>query len=179
MKFGEYSAMQQDLDKGVMDLIITSKRGNQPGLRYTPFSNERIVLVNGAKSANGPLQTFLLANQFKAAKTWLKEQVRYSIAAGMDTLKKFWHLSFGRHPEFRPNCIVPTICSIVRCLSGGEGFAIVPDFLCRDEIDAGKVKLVWKGQHVLENTLYFGMRTKTIYVDEIRQMKEIVEKQAA
>src|ERR1700754_517462 len=45
IKFGEYPQMQQDLDNGLLDLIITSQKGHQPNLEYRPFSKERIVLI--------------------------------------------------------------------------------------------------------------------------------------
>lgn len=42
--------MQQDLDKRLLDLIIPPQKGSQANLDYKPFSKERIVLVDGAKS---------------------------------------------------------------------------------------------------------------------------------
>ncbi|QDK83899.1 LysR family transcriptional regulator [Spirosoma sp. KCTC 42546] len=177
IKFGEYMQMQQDLDKGLLDLIITPQKGAQTNLNYQPFSKERIVLIAGAKSNTEELAALLEAGKINEAESWLKEQLWYSTAADMDNLKKFWNLNFNRHPDFKPNYIVPNICSIVRCLSDGKGFSIIPDFLCRDELDKGKVKLVWEGKKVIENTLYFGTRKKTMYVDEIGRIQQIFEKQ--
>lgn len=119
----------------------------------------------------------LLIRKVSEAEARLKQQIWYSTAADMDNLKKFWHLNFNRHPDFKPNYIVPNICSIMRCLSDEEGFSIIPDFLCRDELERGKVKLVWEGKHGIENTLYFGTRKKTMYADEISQIQRIFEKQ--
>lgn len=178
IKFGEYPEMQQDLDKGLLDLIITPQKGPQPNLEYHPFSKERIVLVSGAKSDTEELDSLLTDQKFDEAESWLKQHIWYSTAADMDNLKKFWHLNFNKHPDFKPNYIVPNICSIVRCLSGGEGFSVIPDFLCREEIAAGKVKKVWEGTTVIENTLYFGTRKKTLYRDEINQIQQIFEKNA-
>ncbi|HAF33178.1 MAG TPA: LysR family transcriptional regulator, partial [Sphingobacterium sp.] len=45
IKFGEYPQMQQDLDNGLLDLIITPQKGNQQNLQYEAFSKERIVLI--------------------------------------------------------------------------------------------------------------------------------------
>ena len=175
IKFGEYAQMQQDLDKGLLDLIITPQKGTQPNLTYQPFSKERIVLVGGSKSATDALDAMLDAGKIKEAEAWLQQQIWYSTAADMDNLRKFWQLNFNRHPDFKPNYIVPNICSIVRCLSNGEGFSIIPDFLCRDELEAGLVKLVWDGKNVIENTLYFGTRKKTMYSTEISQIQRIFE----
>ncbi|GAB3796624.1 LysR family transcriptional regulator [Spirosoma humi] len=175
IKFGEYAQMQQDLDKGLLDLIITPQKGLQANLTYQPFSKERIVLIGGARSNTDELKVLLDNGMAEEAEGWLKQQIWYSTAADMENLKKFWHLNFNRHPDFKPNYIVPNICSIVRCLSGGEGFSIIPDFLCRNELERGLVKLVWEGRKVIENTLYFGTRKKTIYAQEISRIQQIFE----
>ena len=175
IKFGEYPQMQHDLDKGVLDLIITPQKGNQQGLQYVPFSKERIVMVGGSRSDTKAFKKLIAQKKLKEAEAWLQKQTWYSTAADMDNLKKFWHINFNKHPDFKPNYIVPNICSIIRCISDGEGFAIIPDFLCQEEIERGKVKLVWEGDNIIENTLYFGTRKKTIYIEEIRQIQEIFE----
>jgi len=173
IKFGEYPQMQQDLDNGLLDLIVTPQQGQQQNLQYKPFSKERIVLIAGGQTDTGPLID-LLAEPHKAlAANWLKQQVWYSTAADMEHLKNFWLKNFDQHPDFRPNYIVPNICSIIRCLSDGEGFSIVPHFLCVEAIEAGQIQLVWEGSTPLENTLYFGTRKKTIYQKEIEQLQDL------
>lgn len=175
IKFGEYPQMLNDLDKGLLDLIVTPQKGIQKNLEFKAFSRERIVLVCGAKTNIKTLSTLLKNKQFTEAEQWLKQQTWYSTAADMEHLKRFWQLNFNQHPDFKPNYIVPNISSIVRCLSNGSGFSIIPDFLCREEMASGKVKLAWEGEHMIENTLYFGKRKKTIYAAEINQVEEIFE----
>ena len=62
-----------------------------------------------------------------------------------------------------------------RLLSDSEGFSIVPDFLCREAVETGKIKSVWEGAEPLENTLYFGTRKKTIYQFEIDKLEKILK----
>ena len=175
IQFGEYPQMLADLDKGLLDLIITPQKGTQKNLEYKPFSKERIVMIAGSKTDSAEIDALLHTGKLAEAEHLLHQQVWYSTAADMEHLKRFWQLQFGRHPDFKPNYIVPNICSIIRCLSDGEGFSIVPDFLCREEMAAGKVKLIWEGTQVIENTLHFGMRKKTIYAEEIQQIQRIFE----
>lgn len=173
IKFGEYPQMQQDLDSGVLDLIITPQKGNQKNLLYDAFSKERIVLVAGKNTEIGLLQQWLKEGKFQEATQFLKQQLWYSTAGDMEHLKNFWLKNFGEHPDFRPNYIVPNISSILRCLSNANGFSIVPDFLCKEAIENKKVKMVWQGTQPLENTLYFGKRKNTIYHNEIEQLENI------
>jgi len=178
IKFGEYPQMQHDLDKGILDLIITPQKGTQKNLDYKPFSKERIVLVCGSQTRTEEAESLIHNKDIPGLKAFLQQQIWYSTAADMEHLKKFWRTNFNEHPGFKPNYIVPNISSIVRCLSDGEGFSIIPDFLCSEAIGEGKVKLVWEGEPVIENTLYFGTRKKTMYTGEIDKIKRIFEQEA-
>jgi DNA-binding transcriptional LysR family regulator len=171
IKFGEYPQMQQDLDNGLLDLIVTPQKGNQKNLQYEPFSKERIVLVAGRNTDTTELEQLLKSGHTQEARDFLKQQLWYSTAADMEHLKNFWLKNFGEHPDFRPNYIVPNISSILRCLSDGNGFSIVPDFLCQDTMNTGEIKLVWEGIKPLENVLYFGTRKNTMYRDELNQLE--------
>jgi DNA-binding transcriptional LysR family regulator len=173
IKFGEYPEMMHDLDKGVLDLIVTPHKGEQKNLEYEAFSREKIVLVAGSKLNCRTFHAHVKENNMKEAANWLKKQIWYSTAADMEHLKRFWQLNFKYHLDFKPNYIVPNISSIVRCLRNGEGVTVIPDFLCREEIKSGELKLVWEGNNVIENTLYFGTRKKTIYANEVNRIKKI------
>ncbi|MCW3466182.1 LysR family transcriptional regulator [Chitinophaga nivalis] len=175
IKFGEYPQMQQDLDNGLLDLIITPQKGQQQNLQYLPFSKEKIVLIAGNKTETAELEDLFAQGKTKEATSLLKQQLWYSTAADMEHLKNFWVRHFGEHPDFSPNFIVPNISSIIRCLSDGNGFSVVPDFLCSEAIASGKIKIAWEGTHPLENTLYFGTRKKTMYQQEIGQLEQLLQ----
>lgn len=173
IKFGEYPQMIHDLDKGVLDLIVSPHKVEQKNLEYQAFSRERIVLVSGAKLDIKPFQKLVKEKNMKEAANWLKKQIWYSTAADMEHLKRFWQLNFKYHLDFKPNYIVPNISSIVRCLRNEKGVSVIPDFLCREEMRSGELKLLWEGENKIENTLYFGTRKKTIYTNEVNQIKKI------
>jgi len=175
IKFGEYPQMQHDLDNGMLDLIITPQKGSQQNLHYQPFSKERIVLIAGNETDTNDLEELLHEGKIKDAANLLKQQLWYSTAADMEHLKNFWLKHFGEHPDFSPNYIVPNISSIIRCLSDSKGFSVVPDFLCADVLNSGKIKMVWEGTHPVENTLYFGTRKKTMYQEEINQLEKLLK----
>ena len=176
IRFGLYEQMFSDLDKGLLDLIITPQKTNLRTLEFDPFSQEKIVLINGKNTETKILKKLLSQNKIEEAEDWLKQQIWYSTAADMEHLHRFWQANFNRHPDFKPNYIVPNICSIIRCLSIGEGFAIVPDFLCKNHLDEDKIEIAWDGINKIENTLYFGTRKKPRNLDEINQIKDIFRK---
>lgn len=177
IKFGDYPQMLSDLDSGILDLIITPQKGDYKNLSYKPFSRERIVLVAGKKTQSEEFVKLISEAKLAEAQAWLKQQIWYGTTGDMEHLRRFWHQNFGKRPDFKPNYIVPNLSSIIRCLSGNQGVAVIPDFLSKQELSSGNIKLLWEGSPVIENTLYFAMRKKSIYAQEIKMIEEIFMKE--
>jgi DNA-binding transcriptional LysR family regulator len=173
IQFGEYPEMVENLEKGILDLIITPQMVVKNAIEYQAFSSETIVLVGGSEIDNLEFNSIAKKGDIQAIELWLKQQKWYGTTGDMEHLRRFWQLNLNKHPDFRPNYIVPNLNSIVRCLSSGKGLAVVPDFLCRKEIDNGTIKLIWEGKTPLKNTLYFATRKKTMYEEEIALIKKI------
>jgi len=176
ISFGEYPEMLDQLDKGILDLIITPKKGTSPNILHEPFSSEQIILVGGKNVDTESFNEVVATKGLEHVEEWLKQEKWYGTTGDMEHLFQFWILNFGHKPNFRPNYIVPNLNSIIRCLKGGTGLAVVPNFLCKNEIESGEVKLIWQGEKKLENTLYFGFRKKTNYAEEIDHIKSLFRK---
>ncbi|MGO4821684.1 MULTISPECIES: LysR family transcriptional regulator [unclassified Flavobacterium] len=173
IQFGEYPEMVESLEKGILDLIITPQMVVKDGIEYQEFSSETIVLIGGNTIDEETFNQLAEKEDITEMEHWLKQQKWYGTTGDMEHLRRFWQLNFNKYPEFRPNYIVPNINSIIRCLSSGKGLAVVPDFLCKKEIDSGQVKLVWEGKTPLRNILYFATRKKTMYEKEIKLIKKL------
>ncbi|MFV5703384.1 LysR family transcriptional regulator [Flavobacterium sp. XS2P12] len=173
IQFGEYPEMVESLEKGILDLIITPQMVVKNTIEYQAFSSETIVLVGGSEIDDSEFNLIEKKESIEEIELWLKQQKWYGTTGDMEHLRRFWQLNFNKHPDFRPNYIVPNLNSIVRCLSSGKGLAVVPDFLCKKEIDNGSIKMIWEGKTPLKNTLYFATRKKTMYQEEIALIKKI------
>jgi DNA-binding transcriptional LysR family regulator len=173
IQFGEYPTMIENLEQGILDLIITPQMVVKPSLVYEAFSSETIVLVGGNEIDVEAFKSIEKLNENQLIEDWLKSQKWYGTTGDMEHLRRFWQLNFNKHADFRPNYIVPNLNSIVRCLSSGKGLAVVPDFLCKKEIESGLIKLIWKGKNPLTNTLYFANKKNTIHEEEIDRIKKI------
>jgi len=173
IRFGEYPEMVENLEKGILDLIITPQMVQKSSIEYQPFSSETIVIVGGNTTNEKEFQEVEKTGNVEQIEAWLKQEKWYGTTGDMEHLRRFWQLNFNKYPDFRPNYIVPNLNSIVRCLSSGQGLAVIPDFLCKKELESGQIKLIWKGKIPLENTLQFATRKKTIYADEIEIIKKI------
>ncbi|WP_443944311.1 LysR family transcriptional regulator [Pedobacter sp. AW1-32] len=176
IRFGDYNEMLDNLDKGILDLIITPQKGTSASIEHQAFSSETIVLVAGNQFDDQSFQKLIKQKKYAEAEELLKQEKWYGTTGDMEHLFRFWQLNFGNTPDFRPNYIVPNLNSIVRCLSSGKGLAVVPDFLCNREIENGSVKLIWKGHKQLKNTLYFANKKNTTHSIEIETIKTLFRK---
>ncbi|MCD0487741.1 LysR family transcriptional regulator [Pedobacter sp. MC2016-14] len=177
IKFGDYPQMLSDLDNGILDLIITPQKGDYKGLVFKPFFKEKIVIVAGSQLPAAEFKTLVKDHDLMAAQDWLKQQTWYGTAGDMEHLRKFWHLNFGKRPDFKPNFIVPNMSSILRCISSGKGVAVIPDFLSKKELDAGNIHVLWEGNKRIENTLFFGKRKGSVYSAQIELIEGIFEQE--
>lgn len=174
IKFGEYPEMLHGLDAGILDLIVTPQKGDYKGLEYKPFFQERILLVAGAKTDPEPFSRLETSEE---KENWLKQQKWYGTTADMEHLRRFWFTNFGKRPDFKPNYIVPNMSSILRCIGNNEGVAVIPHFLSKNELEKGSIYILWEGYTPIENTLYFGTRSKTMFAGEIAKVEEIFRKE--
>lgn len=174
-EFGDYRDLLQKLTQGVVDIVVTPHKIEKAGLVYQPFSQENIILVAGRNTDTSSFTTALESGNTKEVMQWLVNQTWYGIAGDNEHLRNFWRTNFGTHPDFRPNFIVPNIHSIVRSLSRAPGLAVIPDFLCAKEIDAGTISLLWKGYTPLTNILHFAGQKQSLYPRQIEIIKELLQ----
>ncbi|PRD48454.1 LysR family transcriptional regulator [Sphingobacterium haloxyli] len=171
MRFGTNEELVQSLENGSVDLILTSSVSSRGNLIYAPFTTERFALIAGRYT---DISTFEILDGNDTIKDWMKSQIWYSTAADMSFLNQFWENNFGERPDFVPNYIVPNKFSIIRCLSEGSGLAVLPDFLCKDAMDNHKIHKIWEGDRPIENTLYFGKRKQSLFMEEIEWIEKVL-----
>ncbi len=174
-RFGAHTDLIKDLNNGILDLVITPKKQNEKKslVEYIPFSKERIVLIAGNKTNITKIQQHLKSNNLNKLEEELLQNVWYSSSNEMEHFRRFWFENFNKKPAFKPNYILPNITSLIRCLNNGNGLALVPDFLCREQILRNEINLVWEGKIKTENTLYFASRTDLKYKKELDTIKNI------
>lgn len=172
-KFGNYPEMLNELEKGLLDFVITPQKEEMQNILYTPFSKEQIVLIAGGTNITNDFPKSEDKTDLKKIEDWLLRQKWFGTTGDMEHLRNFWQHNFGKRPNVKLNYIVPNLTSIVRCLSNNEGVAVVPDFLCKDVLENGTITILWKGLSPLENTLYFAQRKKTMYQKEIETLQKI------
>lgn len=171
MQFESNDILTQSLEKGGLDLILTSCISNNKSLVFEAFAVERLILVAGNQMDLTNIPDFKNSDPLDL-KAWLKEQIWYNTAADMRLLNTFWEENFDERPDFFPNYIVPNKFSIMRCLSEGKGLAVLPEFICLQALEQHKIFKIWEGYKPIESTLFFGKRKKSLFSEEIKTLEQ-------
>ncbi|MDC7235658.1 MAG: LysR family transcriptional regulator [Spirochaetales bacterium] len=174
LEFDEYRKLLEKLEQGLIDLVVTPRKIEKRDVTYTAFSQENILIVAGKDTDTGGFYKAQETGNPSQVLDWLMQQKWYGITGDNEHLKRFWKRNFDEHPAFRPNYIVPNIHSIIRCLSHSSGLAVIPDFLCLEQIKEGVLQPLWKGHTPLNNTLYFARNKQELHPDLINLIENII-----
>lgn len=161
--------LHERLEAGTVDFIVTTDNMPRQGVVYQRMGVSHFILVAGSRTDLSGFPGTTTAAKEKL-RQWLLKQLWYNTAE-RNHLNTFWKVNFGKTPDFVPNYILPDKYSIVRCLAGSVGVAIVPDALCREYMDNGRLHCLWRGYVKMQKTLYFAQNKKTPLADEIQLLK--------
>lgn len=156
--FGEYPQMLKELEEGILDLVITPKKNTNQNINYTPFFHQDIWLVANNKTDTQKVEAAIENQDLKSLENELKKQIWYSSSNVTGFIKQFWLTNFNKKEYNKPNYIVPNMNSIIRCLKTSKGIALIPSFLCTEELKNKKLKLIWKSNNQLKDVFYFAKK---------------------
>lgn len=172
-RFSDYKQLLLELEKGITDVVITPRKSDVKGIEHRYIMTETIVLIGSMDKSKNEFKEVLHSGDNDKIKEFLLSNKWYGTSGDNEHFLRFWNVNFGTNPDFRQNYIVPNFISIVNSLKYGSGLAIVPDFLCRDAIKNKEIQLLWEGQNIISNKLYFAYRKNTIYKEQLNDMFEI------
>lgn len=171
--FDEYESLLEKLERGVVDVVVTPKKAESRGIVNIPFGREKIVVVSSPGPLCDSLKTVIQKGSTREIEEAFSHSIWYGVSSDNDHFLRFWNIQFGSTPKFRANFIVPNFLSVVRCLVNGNGVAVVPDFLCKDEVSNGDIEIIWSGFEEISNTLYLSYRKGTLFQNEVDVVLEV------
>lgn len=164
------------LESDTVDVIITiSSHAGIPNVEYRTLGKSQHILVAGKYT---DLSTMPDKEDSVTFRQWLLSQTWFN-TIDRTHLGIFWKLNFKRELEFTPNYLLPNKYTILTSLSRNAGLALLPDPLCREAIERGDLKYVWKGYADMKKTFYFAQRKKTYLQEEIAMFEKLVTEKFA
>jgi len=152
VQFGMAHELQEKLSAGEVDLIITTQKTPIADVEYKKIEDEVFVVVVAAGD-NFDSSAVVLDD----IEGWLNEQTWLSYGTELPIVRRYWREHFNKRPEILPSHVIPDLRAVLEAIENNMGISVLPTYLIRDSIEAGKTKILFPHLAV-ENTIYLAYK---------------------
>lgn len=135
------------LSDGVADLAITASHPGERGYGFAELARERLLLVAApdlVRRLNGRVPN--------------AENLRCLPTVGYDEdlplVRAYFQHVFGEEPELQATTTVPDLRVVRRLVQLGAGWSVLPDYLCAEDLEAGRLAMMGEPGFPPANSLY-------------------------
>ncbi len=161
----------EKLEKGDLDIVIATQKPDKKDFEFVKLADESFLLVgameirlpNFKKAKKGELNTLF--------EHWLTNQKWITYSANLPIIRRFWFENFKKRPNIQPAMVIPNLHSIKKAVELGFGISLLPDYLCIEELNRGKIKMLWKGGTSIKNEIFLVYRKIDRNNEMIMQIK--------
>lgn len=154
VQFGLAYELQEKLSEGEVDLIITTQKTPIAGVEYKKIEDEVFVVVAAADCAFDYSSN---AEGMDEVEGWLNKQTWLSYGTELPIVRRYWREHFNKRPEILPSHVIPDLRAVLEAIENNMGISVLPTYLIRDSIEAGKTKILFP-QLSVENTIYLAYK---------------------
>lgn len=154
LQFGLAEDLLQSLEKGELDLIIAAQKLESRDLEYVKIAQEEFWLV----AAPNTLKFSDSQENLEQVEHFLLGQKWISYSPELPIIRRFWQASFKKRPQLQPILVIPNLHAIARAVELGYGISLLPDYLCRDSVRAGKLEILWQPPQPIINEIWLAYR---------------------
>ncbi|MEU8522775.1 LysR family transcriptional regulator [Streptomyces sp. NBC_01216] len=142
------------LRAGHHDLVVSTVRPRGRTLAAVPLADEEFVLVTSPDRARR-IDRGALATDGPAA---LHGVPMVMYADDLPIARRYWRHVFGRRLTGEASVTVPDLRGVLAVVVAGAGFSVLPRYLCRAELDAGRLVTLLEPEDPPINTAYLVRR---------------------
>ena len=145
VQFGEDRELLALLESGALDMAVTSLKPIAPTLQHRVLAQKHFALV-GPPGLEPPVLG--LATAELAA--WLGAQPWVGYSQELPATRRFWQQQLRSPFRARQALVVPDLRAVLRAVELGYGVSILPELLCRESLEAGRVRELWPVQRLMQ-----------------------------
>lgn len=164
--FGTADQLVELLKEDKLDLVITSKKYQTPGIEYLKFMDEEFVIV-----APGDYE-IPDTNNPESMEQWLSAQQWISYGPDLPIIRRIWREHFKKRPQIRPAHIIPDLRLILKAIEQGAGLSVIPTYILNNSASVA-AKAVYEDLKV-NNELYFAYKLKHKHLPQIQEMMAVI-----
>jgi DNA-binding transcriptional LysR family regulator len=163
--FGTADQLIELLKEDKVEIVITSKKFQEPGIEYVELCDEEFVIV-GPATLNPPLGIDL-----ESKEKWLLSQKWISYGLELPIIRRLWREHFKKRPIIKTHHIIPNLHLILKSIEMGLGISLIPTYIWSNSKNTNKAKVLFEELKVT-NKLWIAYKTKNKNLPQIRFMKE-------
>ena len=151
-------------------MIATQKPGKKD-FEFAKLADESFLLVGASDISLPNLKKGKREEQNNLYEHWLTNQKWITYSANLPIIRRFWLENFKKRPNIQPAMVIPNLHSIKKAVELGLGISLLPDYLCSEELNKNKIKLLWKGGTPIKNEIFLVYRKIDRNNEMIMQIK--------
>jgi DNA-binding transcriptional LysR family regulator len=175
VRFGLVEELVEGLLAGELDCAIATQRLATPGVEYVKLFEESFWLV-GPPGVTVPIAADLLQADLMGLELWLRGQVWLAYGEELPIIRRFWRLVFGQRLAVGAEFVIPELRSIRAAVAQGLGFSVLPDYLCVDWVEAGRLQVILRPHQAVTNSIWLAYRKSERRSQQVTQLLQWLEK---
>lgn len=132
--FGSDGEVIELLERGELDVAVTSTTPARRSIASTPLDTKRFVLVAPPEMVPSPA----LGSMEELAE-WLLGKPWVAYSAELPLTRRFWLSGLGRPFAANLRLVAPDLRAVVNAVEHGHGISLLPTFVCAEELAGGRI----------------------------------------
>ncbi|RUS96559.1 LysR family transcriptional regulator [Dulcicalothrix desertica PCC 7102] len=141
-----------ELLEGRLDAVIATQKIARTDLEYQLIYEESFWLVTSPR-----LEISFLSN-LPQLEEYLRTQPLIAYGEDLPIIRRFWRVVFGKRLDMVPRIVLPDLRLIQKAITLGNGFSVLPDYLCERAINSGELQLLLKPTDAVTNQIWLAYR---------------------
>jgi DNA-binding transcriptional LysR family regulator len=133
-RFAEDSALLTDLERGELDVAVTSMTPSRRAFGAAPIGEKRFVLVGAPDhTPQAALTSTKVLGDWLIDKPWTAYSLEFPIT------RRFWQTQLGRPFGAELRLVAPDLRAVLSAVESGIGVSVLPSFICADALATRRV----------------------------------------
>lgn len=173
--FGLTKELIAKLSKGEIDFVIATQKIEERNLIHEPILKEEFIIVGNAAMDTSSFDKLAKKEDWPMVEEWLLNQTWFAYSSDLAIIRRFWFKNFKKRPAIKPRFTIPDMRVILEAISNSSGLTITADYLATELLKDKKLKLVWKGQLVTDNTLFLVYDKTKVTTEQIKIARMLIK----
>lgn len=128
----------EGLHTGGLDLVATLTKPTSRSIQFQVVGEESFTLIGPGTCELPPAESSL-----PDLGGWLNAKPWVSYSEERPITRRFWQQSLNARFAAKSALVVPDILTVVAAVELGIGLSIVPNYLCKEALDKGRIQEIW------------------------------------